>query len=238
MPSRRRDNVDNGAVDKKQRRGSKAARTRAKILAAALAQFREHGYDGATMRDIAKAADMSLGAAYYHFASKDALVLAYYRDSVSRRREMVQARFAETDDLGERLRALFHLHHEAVRGDRRLLGALVRSVADPESEVSVFSAATREVRNASIAICDEALAVDVVPEHVRDLGALGLWGLDLAFMLYFVWDDSPDQARTAKLVDDTVEMILPLIPLLSSPLAGPLLSHVARTLLDAGLVPD
>ena len=39
-------------------------RTREKIVGAAKALFAEHGYEGATIRDIAKAAGMSTGAVF------------------------------------------------------------------------------------------------------------------------------------------------------------------------------
>ena len=45
-------------------------RTRQKILEAARALFNERGYDGATVRDIAKAAGMSTGAVFASFADK------------------------------------------------------------------------------------------------------------------------------------------------------------------------
>jgi AcrR family transcriptional regulator len=45
-------------------------RTREKILAAARRLFAERGYEGATIRDIAKAAGMSTGAVFASFADK------------------------------------------------------------------------------------------------------------------------------------------------------------------------
>ena len=45
-------------------------RTRAKILEAAHELFNERGYEGATVRDIAKAAGMSTGAVFANFADK------------------------------------------------------------------------------------------------------------------------------------------------------------------------
>ncbi|HEY3798620.1 MAG TPA: TetR family transcriptional regulator [Caulobacteraceae bacterium] len=48
-------------------------RTREKILTAATLLFSEHGYDGATIRDIAKAAGMSTGAVFASFADKSDL---------------------------------------------------------------------------------------------------------------------------------------------------------------------
>ena len=58
-------------------------RTRQKILEAARALFNERGYDGATVRDIAKAAGMSTGAVFASFADKaelfDEIVAGDYR---------------------------------------------------------------------------------------------------------------------------------------------------------------
>src|SRR5271167_4056263 len=45
-------------------------RTREKIVAAATALFAERGYEGATIRDIAKAAGMSTGAVFASFTDK------------------------------------------------------------------------------------------------------------------------------------------------------------------------
>ena len=59
----------------------KSEATRRRILAAALSVFRERGFDAATMREIAAAAGMAVGAAYYHFDSKDALVMAFYEQA-------------------------------------------------------------------------------------------------------------------------------------------------------------
>ena len=57
---------------------TKGETTRDHVLGTALNLFRRKGFDATTMRDIAEAADLSLGAAYHYFASKDDLVLAYY----------------------------------------------------------------------------------------------------------------------------------------------------------------
>ena len=48
-------------------------RTREKILAAAKALFAERGYEGATIRDIAKSAGMSTGAVFASFIDKSDL---------------------------------------------------------------------------------------------------------------------------------------------------------------------
>jgi AcrR family transcriptional regulator len=50
-------------------------RTREKIIAAAKALFAERGYEGATIRDIAKAAGMSTGAVFASFTDKSDLFI-------------------------------------------------------------------------------------------------------------------------------------------------------------------
>jgi len=51
----------------------RAQDTREKIVAAALDAFAEHGFDGATTRDIAAAAGVNQGLITYHFSSKQEL---------------------------------------------------------------------------------------------------------------------------------------------------------------------
>jgi AcrR family transcriptional regulator len=50
------------------------ADTRERILSAALHVFAERGFDGATIKEITKAADANIAAVNYHFRSKDELV--------------------------------------------------------------------------------------------------------------------------------------------------------------------
>lgn len=63
------------------RKGSEAAlpkadRSRQAILDAAARLFRARGYSAVSLRDIASEAGMKAGSVYYHFESKEAIVLA------------------------------------------------------------------------------------------------------------------------------------------------------------------
>jgi len=63
------------AVKMPTRRAIAKQQTRAKVLAAARRLFSEHGYEGATIRDIASAAGMSTGAVFANFNDKSDLFL-------------------------------------------------------------------------------------------------------------------------------------------------------------------
>ncbi len=54
----------------------KADVSRGRILDAAAGLFRQRGYSAVSLRDIAGAAGMKAGSVYYHFESKEAIVLA------------------------------------------------------------------------------------------------------------------------------------------------------------------
>ncbi len=216
--------------------GAKGVQTAERILEIALRMFRDQGFDGTTMRDIASACGMSLGAAYYHFESKEALLLAYYQRLHEDRQRHAEQLFAETSALRERVIGLYHHHLAALRDDRRLLAALVRIVADPESQASIFAPETRNIRDADIRLFRRAIDSDDVPEQLQVMGALGMWTLQLGFLLYFLRDDSEGQQRTHELVDRCVDFFLPLLPLLSTPFATPMLDRLYATLDSAGLI--
>src|SRR6478672_13238608 len=90
----------------------KSDATRRHLLDRALVLFQQRGVEATTMRDIAKAAGLSLGAAYYYFPSKDALVFAYYEDN---QREMEELGARAEGTLREKLGAIFHGKLEGIR---------------------------------------------------------------------------------------------------------------------------
>jgi AcrR family transcriptional regulator len=74
---RRSDNLS-GAASRPYRRArrDRGAQTRAQLIEAALDVFGRLGFEGATTREIAKAANANLAAIVYHFGGKEALHLA------------------------------------------------------------------------------------------------------------------------------------------------------------------
>jgi len=53
---------------------------RHELMAAAAHLFNQRGYDATSMRDIAREAGMLAGSMYYHFSSKDELIVATYEE--------------------------------------------------------------------------------------------------------------------------------------------------------------
>lgn len=82
----------------------RALRTRNEILGAARSVFAGHGYDGATVDDVAEAAGCSKGAYYFHFASKEDVLLALVDEWAAERSRQLQE--APPGDLLETLLVL------------------------------------------------------------------------------------------------------------------------------------
>ena len=59
---------------------TRAEETRQRIIDAAVALFAEHGYADTGLNDITTAANVTTGAFYYHFASKEAVATAIIRE--------------------------------------------------------------------------------------------------------------------------------------------------------------
>ena len=66
------------------------------LLDAAAEMFAAKGYDGTSIRDIAGAVGMLPGSLYYHFKSKEDLLIAVYRKGVSRFEAAIDAALETT----------------------------------------------------------------------------------------------------------------------------------------------
>ena len=210
--------------------------TRAQILKTALETFRRLGMEAATMREIAKAAGVALGSAYYYFPSKEAIVLAYYDNVQAEHRERVQAQMMEgPHNLVQRLQVAFHSKLDILRGDRKLLGTLFRYTGEPEHPLSALGAGTRKNREDSIAVFALALGDERLPDDVQTVLPVALWALHMGILLYFIYDDSLNQERTRKLCDGLLQLVARALPLVNFPLLKPVRGSLFALLREAGL---
>lgn len=217
----------------------KSDETRQQIVKGALELFRRKGFERTTMRDVAAAAGLSLGASYYYFPSKEAIAMAYYDYVQREHRRLAEAALASATTLRERLGIAFHTKLDILRHDRRLLTALFRYGGDPDHPLSWFGPATRAQREESMAVFNAALAQEKLPRDLRDLVPLVLWTLHLGIILFFVYDSSASEKRTRKLIDNSLDLAVQVLGMVSNPLLQPVLKptreRVLKMLKEAGL---
>ncbi len=204
-------------------KGKKSEETRGRILEAALSVFQRHGFEKASMREIATEAGVAVGAAYYYFDSKDALVMAFYERAQGEMHGQIEAALDGAKTLEERLRAIVETKFRYFEPNRRLLGALSAHV-DPEHPLSPFSKETAEIRDGDVRSFERAAKESGVklPGTVSPyLGRL-LWMYQMGLILFWVYDRSEGQERTRLLYEKTLKMLLLTLKLAGLPIFRPL----------------
>jgi AcrR family transcriptional regulator len=214
---------------------TKGQATRDRIRDAALARFRRDGFDATTMRDVAEAADVALGAAYHYFEGKDAIVLAYYERVQTEHAQRVAAALPEARTLRARLGVVMHTKLDILEPDRKLMGALLRYTGTPEHPLSFLGEGTRRLRDESVALFSQAVEGEAMPPDVRALAPTALWALHMGILLYYLYDRSPQQARTRVLTDRSLDVVVRLFTIAKLPIFRPLRRRVAAMLEEAGL---
>lgn len=101
-----------------------------KVLAAALKEFAEYGFDGARVDRIAKNAKVNKAMIYYHFKSKEALYERILSDLAGMIYERVVEVIVEESDPREQLYTIIHRYIETLTiVDRNMLRTMLREIA-------------------------------------------------------------------------------------------------------------
>jgi AcrR family transcriptional regulator len=184
------------------------------------------------MREIAMTAEVAVGAAYYYFESKDAIVMAFYERSQSEMQPRIEASLTESKTLESRLQAIISTKFECFGPNRKLLGAL-SAHSDPEHPLSPFSRETSTIREQDVGFFERAVANSGVklPVDIKPYLPRLLWMYQMGLILFWVYDKSEDQRRTMLLYEKTLKIILVVLRLAGIPLLRPI-HRLAADLLD------
>jgi AcrR family transcriptional regulator len=115
--------------------------TAARILDAATAEFFEHGFHGASLRDLAARAGIRSATLYYHFANKEDLLVAIMRTTLDDLTADVEAAIAQQSTAVDRLAAAVRAHirfHVARHREVFLCDAELRALS-PENRADVVA---------------------------------------------------------------------------------------------------
>ncbi len=206
--------------------------TRQKILDAALMLFQKRGFSEATMREIAREAGVALGAAYYYFDSKDALVMAFYERAQQEWIPPAERALSGSRDLRARLSAVIEAKFKCFAPHRRLLAALSTHI-DPVHPLSPFSGETRHIREKDVGFMSSAVegAKVKIPSDLAPYLPRLLWLYQLGLILFWIFDNSPHQRKTKLLYEKSLSIVVGLIKFSGLPLLRPI-RKLAIELLD------
>jgi AcrR family transcriptional regulator len=190
--------------------------------------FRSDGYDRTTMRAIAQEAGVSVGNAYYYFGSKEHLIQAFYDRMQVEHAEAASEALGSSPAFEARLRAVLEVWLDVAAPSHEFAGQFFKNAADPRSPLSPFSNESAPARAASIALYArvvEGTDLKLAPNVRRELPEL-LWLLQMGVVLFWVYDDSPEQRRSRELVTRLVPVIDRMVRLSRLPVVRGLVDDV------------
>lgn len=217
---------------------TKGERTRAAIVDAALRLFQRHGYEGTTMREIARAAGVSLGNAYYYFESKEQLIQGFYDHAAALHGQQLPARLDGVAGFSDRLIAHLDLWLDLMAPHHPFAVTFFRNAADPASPLSPFSSASAPARTAAIELLQQVIDGSDLKagKQVRaELPEL-LWLYHMGVVLFWVYDRSDGAMATRLLVRRTVPMVERAIELSRLPVLKATITDLVTLVADLKLL--
>src|SRR3984893_19412355 len=111
---------------------------RERILAAAVQLFAQYGYHAATMRDIARISGIQAASIYYHYASKQALLVEIMDTHMRNLNANLQRIAQESTSIEQRLHEAIasHIHlHTKYKAEFFIIDTEIRALEDEQRGV-------------------------------------------------------------------------------------------------------
>lgn len=206
----------------------KAEETRNRILETALRLFQEKGYEATTMRDIAVAAECSLGLTYRYFARKEDMVMELYERLADQFIEHVSG--LKPLSLADEFERTLLAAVEGLMPHQDALGALFAAGMNIKSGVAVLGSSTTSIRvktrNLYRAVIERS-ANAPREKQVDELADI-FYGAHLAVILFWLYDRTANKEATRELIHIARDALALIRPFLGLPPAAAALSRLAR----------
>ncbi|GAC1509369.1 MAG: TetR family transcriptional regulator [Candidatus Dormibacteraceae bacterium] len=200
-------------------RTKRGENSRAVIFRAALELFQERGYEATTMRAIAQRAGVSLGGSYHYFASKEHLVLEFYRHTHDLHLAAITPLLGREHDLAARLRGAIRALVVTCEPFHAVAGSIFSTVANPSSPVNPFGPPAKPLRDEVIGMYAQVVSGSDarIPADVAAELPLLLWLYQMGILYFWIFDHSPGRLRTLEVIDQTADLIVKLLSLANLP---------------------
>ncbi|MBL8509271.1 TetR/AcrR family transcriptional regulator [Chitinimonas viridis] len=179
---------------------------RAELIAAASRLFKEQGYERTTVRDLAQAVGMQSGSLFYHFRTKEEMLVAVMAAGIGDLTDRLEEALGQAKTPMDKLRTVCRVHLDTLLGDDK--GALSVLLYEWPSLSDKARAELIKLRDSYERdwqqVLDEAAAAGLVHEDTRLLRKVLLGGLHWTIMWY-----RPEGGGTpSDLADRILELII------------------------------
>lgn len=209
---------------------TKREQTKQKIFRTAILLFQKEGYETTTMRMIAKEAKVSLGLTYYHFQSKEDLVLEFYKSSQKELIRQSELFFKTTKDFKARYKFIITTQLELFSHHKKFLQVLARQAGDPTYPLSPFSSESESLRDEAVGIIRFAMMTSntKLREDLSKVLPDLLWMQQMGILFFWLSDPTKSFQNTKLMIHDSLDLTFKLIKLSNFPLFKSVMGPIFR----------
>lgn len=193
---------DTKGIPAKKEKAGRRKNKREEVLQRAAELIARQGFDGTSMRDIASSVDMLPGSLYYHFPSKEHMLLAIHERVVTDMTADVERAVAKGRDPWDRLERAAVAHLKGLLGTGTLMTIISPNFAEDRTDLNNKLNAHR--RGYEALFRDLFDALEVTDGTDRSLLRLQLLG---ALNWVPVWYDPKGKTKPAKIAKAFVRSI-------------------------------
>jgi AcrR family transcriptional regulator len=184
---------------------SRFDRRLAKVLQHAAQIFCEKGYEGASMRDLSRAAGMSLAGLYHYFESKEELLYLIQKHTFRTIIERAQERLAGSTNPEERIRIFIENHVEYFLANKEAMKVLTH---EDDTLKDARGAEVRAIKREYYRICLELLEDLRRAKGLQFSGRLAVLGLFGMINWIYTWHNPRVDADATALAQEMGDLFL------------------------------
>jgi AcrR family transcriptional regulator len=192
------------------------------------------GLQAASMRAVAAEAGVSVGNAYYYFASKEQLIQAFYDRAQLDHRAAAAPALASETDLTARIVGVLEAWIVTMAPYRPFAGSFFKNAAEPTSPLSPFSAESTPARTRAIELWREVLEGSdaKLPKRLRGELPELMWLYSMGIVLFWVHDQTANSDATRAVVHRTAPLVVRTIGLTRLPVVRGMLDDIVALIGD------
>jgi AcrR family transcriptional regulator len=168
--------------------------TRAKIQQVAVELFTEHGYEGTSLREIAERLDVTKAALYYHFKSKEDIILSLVEDYQAQMDELIAWAGTQPRTPRARREILDRYMHIVAERDQ-----VFRMLHQNQAVLSTMASQVKALKTAPRMLADQLCGPEApLRERIRAMMTLG--AISVGWMVFT--EQVPDRSELSDIVCD------------------------------------
>jgi AcrR family transcriptional regulator len=178
--------------------------TRARIQQIAVELFTEHGYEGTSLREIAEQLGVTKAALYYHFKSKEDIILSLVEDYQTQMDALIAWAREHPGNTATRREILTRYMHIVAERSQ-----VFRMLHQNQAALNTMAEALRTLKNAPLQLADQLAGPDAsLRERARAMMALG--SMTIGWM--YLCDRVPDHAELSEIVTGIAGELVETLP--------------------------